>query len=177
MAPAPGMVVAGSFELLRPLDGGAGRVWLARDKALLRNVALKFQRNGARGRAALLAEAAILSRCDHPSIVQFYRTYASAPSEPAFYAMKACGAPAPHPNPGSLPLAATLAPPQVFGIREPEAGSRRGIRVPGAAEPRKRLPPHPNPAANPESRHPAPAAWGAAVASALAYLHALSPPA
>ena len=86
MTPLPGKVIAGTFELLRPLGD---RVWLARDKVLQRDVALKFQKDGPDGRAALLAEADILARCDHPSIVPFYRTYASAPHEPAFYAMKA----------------------------------------------------------------------------------------
>ena len=86
MTPLPGKVIAGTFELLRPLGD---RVWLARDKVLQREVALKFQKDGPDGRAALLAEADILARCDHPSIVPFYRTYASAPSEPAFYTMKA----------------------------------------------------------------------------------------
>ncbi len=125
MTPVPGMVVAGSFELLRPLDGEAGRVWLARDKALLRNIALKFQKSGARGRAALLAEAAILSRCDHPSIVQFYRAVTSV-EEPVFFAMKA------YPSARSSAL------------------TRHSSVV---------------------TRHCA-----EAVASALAYLHALSPP-
>ncbi len=83
---APGTIVAENFVIIRPLGG---RAYLARDKVLQRDVALKFQKDGPDGRAALLAEADILARCDHPSIVPFYRTYASDPSEPAFYAMKA----------------------------------------------------------------------------------------
>ena len=90
MTPTPGRVIAGSFELLRPLDGAAGRVWLARETALLRDVALKFQRSpGEASRAALAAEAQILSRCDHPSIVTFYHASNPEEGESAFYAMKA----------------------------------------------------------------------------------------
>ncbi len=82
--------VANAFELLRPLDGAAGRVWLARETALLRDVALKFQRGpDDASRAALAAEAEILSRCDHPSLVAFYRSVNPDGGNPAFYAMKA----------------------------------------------------------------------------------------
>ena len=82
--------VANAFELLRLLDGTAGRVWLARETALLRDVALKFQRGSDdASRAALAAEAEILSRCDHPSIVAFYRSVNPDGGNPAFYAMKA----------------------------------------------------------------------------------------
>ncbi len=123
MTPLPDKVIAGTFELLRPLGD---RVWLARDKVLIRDVALKFQQDGPAGRDALLAEADILARCDHPSIVPFYRTYAPALPEPAFYTMKA------HPSARSSAL------------------SRHSSLV---------------------IRHCA-----EAVASALAYLHGLSPP-
>ena len=83
---APGTIVAANFVIIRPLGD---RAYLARDKVLLRDVVLKFQQDGPAGRDALLAEADILARCDHPSIVPFYRTYAPALSEPAFYTMKA----------------------------------------------------------------------------------------
>ncbi len=120
---APGTIIAEKIVIIRPVGG---RVYLARDKVLQRDVALKFQKDGPAGRDALIAEADILARCDHPSIVTFYRTYASAPSEPAFFAMKA------YPSARSSAL------------------SRHSSLV---------------------SRHCA-----EAVASALAYLHALSPP-
>ena len=141
-----GTIVASTFELLRPLGG---RVWLARDKILQREVALKFQKDGADGRAALLAEAAILARCDHPGIVQFYRTYASAPPEPAFYAMKA----------------------YPFTLRDLPGGRDE-------ARPSHSINPF-NPSTlqpfNPSTLQPFNSA-AEAVASALACLHALSPP-
>ena len=87
MTLSPGTIVAANFVIIRPLGD---RVYLARDKALQREVALKFQRDdSAAARDALLAEAGILARCDHPSIVQFYRAVPATPPEPAFYAMKA----------------------------------------------------------------------------------------
>ena len=119
--------ITDGFELIRPLDRGRGRVWLARDKALRREVALKFQADATdAARAALLREADILARCDHPSIVPFYRTVAPDPPAPAFYVMKA-------------------------------------------------LPPTFQPF-NPSTFQPFNQAAFAALASALAYLHGLSPP-
>ena len=135
---APGTIVAENFAIIRQLGG---RVWLARDKVLQRDVALKFQKDGADGRAALLAEAAILARCDHPSIVPFYRTYASAPPEPAFYAMKA----------------------YPFTLRD----------LPGGRD--EARPSHSINPFNPSTLQPFNSA-AEAVASALACLHALSPP-
>ena len=83
----PGTIVAANFVIIRQLGAW---VWLARDKALQRDVALKFQRDDSpAARDALIAEAAILARCDHPSIVPFYRAIPAEPPEPAFYAMKA----------------------------------------------------------------------------------------
>ncbi len=90
MTLTPGTVVAGSFELLRPLNGASGRIWLARETALLRDVALKFQQGpGEASRADLANEAEILSRCDHPSIVTFYHSVDPDGERPAFYSMKA----------------------------------------------------------------------------------------
>ncbi len=107
--------ITDGFELIRPLDGDKGRVWLARETALQREVALKFQADSpdaAAARAALLAEADILARCDHPSIVPFYRTVIPDPPAPAFYVMKALPSNSPTrqlPNFPTLPAVAQLA--------------------------------------------------------------------
>ena len=68
----PGSVVDGDFTLLRPLgEGGMGEVWLAREDALGREVALKAMRpsdNAARLRR-FEREARALAALDHPSIL------------------------------------------------------------------------------------------------------------
>ena len=87
MTLSPGTIVSDTFVIIRQLSA---RVFLARDKTLQREVALKFQRDdSAAARDALLAEADILARCNHPGIVQFFRTVPAEPPAPAFYAMKA----------------------------------------------------------------------------------------
>ena len=83
-------IVTDVFEIVRPLDSVDGRVFLAWERTLGREVALKFQADESpAARAALLAEAAILARCDHPHIVPFYRTIDPGPPAPSFYVMKA----------------------------------------------------------------------------------------
>lgn len=78
------------FKPIKALDG-AGRVWLALDTALFRHVALKFPSpdGAAQARDALLAEAGILSRCNHPAIVRLFTLIDDGPSGRTFYAMKA----------------------------------------------------------------------------------------
>ena len=45
MTLAPGQTFAGDYELLRPLgEGGMGEVWLARERPLGRDAALKVMR-------------------------------------------------------------------------------------------------------------------------------------
>lgn len=80
-------------KAFEPVKALGERVWLARETALDRTVALKFQRlpDCEASRAALLAEADTLARCDHPSIVQFHRMEPATPENEAFYSMKALG--------------------------------------------------------------------------------------
>ena len=66
------MVIDGSFELLRPIgEGGMGEVWLARDRALGRDVALKAMRpsDSASRSRRFEREARALAALDHPSIL------------------------------------------------------------------------------------------------------------
>ncbi|MGE3774015.1 MAG: HDOD domain-containing protein, partial [Gammaproteobacteria bacterium] len=63
----------GRFEPLRVLGaGGQGRVYLARDPELDRQVALKTLRRGHRDSARLIQEARHVARLDHPGIVPLY---------------------------------------------------------------------------------------------------------
>jgi len=73
---APGAVV-GQYKLLRELgQGGMGRIWLARDLALGRRVALKLLHAEAAGSQEavqrLLDEARATARFSHPNIVTVY---------------------------------------------------------------------------------------------------------
>ena len=93
----PGLVLGGEFELVRPLgEGGMGSVWLARDRSLGRDVALKLLRApddpGARARLrdGFEREARILAAADHPSILPVWRRGEDPATGLAFYAMKAC---------------------------------------------------------------------------------------
>ena len=95
--PAPGLVVGGEFELVRPLgEGGMGSVWLARDRSLGRDVALKLLRAPddpaarERLRDGFEREARILAAADHPSILPVWRRGEDPATGLAFYAMKAC---------------------------------------------------------------------------------------
>jgi len=83
----------GRFEPLRVLgQGGQGCVYLARDPALDRQVALKTLRRNNRDPARLLQEARHVARLDHPGIVPLYEidvsgttpclVYAYAPGQP-----------------------------------------------------------------------------------------------
>lgn len=92
----PGTVVGGDFELVRPLgEGGMSVVWLARDIALGRDVALKLMTppEGASAesmRRRLRREAHILAVAEHPSILPVYRRGEDEATGLSFYAMKAC---------------------------------------------------------------------------------------
>ena len=68
----PGLVIDNSFALLRPIgEGGMGEVWLARDRALGRDVALKAMRpsDSASRSSRFEREAHALAALDHPSIL------------------------------------------------------------------------------------------------------------
>jgi len=78
MSPA---LLAGRYRLLEPLgNGGMGRVWLARDEVLHRDVAIKevnipidlsaAEREELRIRT--LREARTAARLSHPNVVQIY---------------------------------------------------------------------------------------------------------
>ena len=93
----PGLVLGGEFELVRPLGaGGLGSVWLALDRSLGRDVALKLMRPPddpaarARFRDGFEREARILAAAEHPSILPVYRRGEDPATGLAFYAMKAC---------------------------------------------------------------------------------------
>ena len=66
-----GLVVGGTFVLVRPLGaGGAGEVWLASDKTLGREVAVKFCRSSDEASAhRFLDEARALASVRHPGVV------------------------------------------------------------------------------------------------------------
>ena len=65
--------VIGRFEVIRELGKGAqGAVYLARDPHLDRKVAIKTLRTGAGNMEALLKEARIVSKLQHPNIVTLF---------------------------------------------------------------------------------------------------------
>jgi PAS domain S-box-containing protein len=73
-------------------EGGLGRVWLARDTQLHRDVALKELRpevaDRPRVRSRFLQEAAITGQLEHPGIVPVYELVRRPESGPPFYAMR-----------------------------------------------------------------------------------------
>ena len=80
------------FELIRPhAKGGIGQVWLARDRELQREVALKeIQPRYAERedqRARFLLEAEITGNLEHPGIVPVYSLGPNAEGRP-YYAMR-----------------------------------------------------------------------------------------
>jgi eukaryotic-like serine/threonine-protein kinase len=81
------------YELLRlHASGGMGRVWVARDAALGRDVALKELQPERAADPALLArfvhEARLTSRLEHPGIVPIYELAPGDAGEPPFYTMR-----------------------------------------------------------------------------------------
>ena len=79
------------YELRQELGrGGMGRVFLARDRILQRDVAMKTLVEEARtekGRARLLVEAQVTGLLEHPSIVPVYDLRSARDGEP-FYTMR-----------------------------------------------------------------------------------------
>ncbi|HVJ82124.1 MAG TPA: serine/threonine-protein kinase, partial [Planctomycetia bacterium] len=73
-------------------EGGLGKVWLARDQALQREVALK-ELHAARAcsveaRQRFLREARITGRLEHPHIVPVYQVHVPADDEAPYYTMR-----------------------------------------------------------------------------------------
>ena len=89
---APGQVFANDFELLRPLGaGGMGEVWLARERPLGREVALKVMRDseGPARSERFRREARALASLEHPSILPVLRGGEDPATRRPFIAMRA----------------------------------------------------------------------------------------
>lgn len=95
----PGLRFGDGFVLLRKLGAGAmSEVWLAREEALERAVALKILRGdegdsdgyGERRRKRFLREAGILAACGHPSILPIYRSGVDPALSLPYYATRPC---------------------------------------------------------------------------------------
>ena len=93
----PTTVLCGDFELIRSLgEGGMGVVWLARERSLQRDVALKIMRPSAHDQLAekrlkrFEQEAAILAKAEHPSILPVFRFCRDDATGLSFYTMKPC---------------------------------------------------------------------------------------
>lgn len=80
-SPTETRIVAGRYRLLEPLGhGGMGRVWLADDAVLLRQVAVKevalppegARRERERAQERVLREARAAAQLDHPGVVRVY---------------------------------------------------------------------------------------------------------
>ena len=91
-AELPSFTQGERFELIKPYaKGGIGQVWLARDRELQREVAVKeiqaryVDRAGLRAR--FLLEAEITGNLEHPGIVPVYSLGRNASGRP-FYAMR-----------------------------------------------------------------------------------------
>ncbi|HEX6498373.1 MAG TPA: protein kinase [Micromonosporaceae bacterium] len=81
MSPTHTPLVAGRYRLVRPLgEGGMGRVWLARDEVLHRDVAIKevvppsglTEAEREQLSARSLREARAVARLSHPNVVRIY---------------------------------------------------------------------------------------------------------
>lgn len=89
-------VMQGRYEIIRKLgQGGLGRVWLARDVNLNRNVALKEISHAAGASETVIErfkhEAEITGRLDHPSIVPIYQLGEDQETGRMFYTMRFLG--------------------------------------------------------------------------------------
>ena len=92
MTLAPGQTFAGDYELLRPLGGGGmGEVWLARERPLGRDAALKVMResDGPARSERFRREARALAALDHPSILPVLRGGEDPATRRPFIAMRA----------------------------------------------------------------------------------------
>ena len=73
-------------------EGGIGQVWLARDKQINREVAIKTLRpellKHGRVRSRFLQEAQITGQLEHPGIVPIYELIAAPQSGSPFYSMR-----------------------------------------------------------------------------------------
>ncbi|MBQ3809967.1 MAG: serine/threonine protein kinase [Kiritimatiellae bacterium] len=87
-----GQLFANDFELLRPLgEGGMGEVWLARERPLGREVALKIMResDGPARSERFAREARALAALDHPSILPVLRSGEDPATRRPFLATRA----------------------------------------------------------------------------------------
>ena len=87
-----GQFFANDFELLRPLgEGGMGEVWLARERPLGREVALKIMResDGLARSERFAREARALAALDHPSILPVLRSGEDPATRRPFLATRA----------------------------------------------------------------------------------------
>ena len=86
---APGRLFGGAFTLLRPIGaGGAASVWLAREDALGREVALKVPaRTDPAARGRFLDEARALAAVRHPGVVAVLRWGEDPATGLPFFAM------------------------------------------------------------------------------------------
>ena len=95
----PGMAFGGGYRLVRRLGaGGMGEVWLAREDALDRDVALKILRQeddaeeekAARDVRRFHREASILAACGHPAILPVFQSGSDAATGLLFYTTLPC---------------------------------------------------------------------------------------
>src|SRR5262249_52336866 len=90
--PDAAALLTGRFHILRPhAEGGLGAVFLARDRELHRDVALKRIKDAYADdpscRARLVGEAEVTGNLEHPGIVPVYSLGAAAGGRP-YYAMR-----------------------------------------------------------------------------------------
>ena len=94
-----GQPTLATHSLLRLLrvqgEGGLGKVWLARDAVLGRDVAVKELRpksgNPRQARWRFVREARVLARLEHPGIVPVYALAIGDPTRADFYSMRFIG--------------------------------------------------------------------------------------
>ena len=95
---AEGMAFGEGFTLIRRLGvGGMGEVWLAREKSLRRDVALKIMRPSPsdaaaaeRARRRFDREGRLLAKCSHPSILPIWESGTDTATGLPYYATRPC---------------------------------------------------------------------------------------